>query len=147
MNQMISCKTCVMVFVMLILSAYAGSVCGGGQSGNDYDMPEHALSGGGLSSVSSGYILTGTVGQLPRIMSSSDGSVLYGGFWHPKAVEMPWDFSRNGITDFIDLGLLANHWLFTSGDGRWNPKYDLNTDGIVNYLDLGIFGDHWLEEN
>ncbi len=58
----------------------------------------------------------------------------------------PWDFNQDGITDFVDLGLLANHWLLACGDTDWDPKYDLNGDCIVNYLDLGIFGDHWLEE-
>ncbi len=147
MNQTINCKSCALVFVMLILLAYAGSVYGG-QSGSYYYMPKDVVSRGGGTSRSSGYILTGTAGQLSTIMNSPNGSVLYGGFWHPKAVdEHPWDFNNDQITDFIDLGLLANHWLIGCGDAGWNLKYDLNEDCIINYLDLGIFGDHWLEEN
>jgi len=64
-----------------------------------------------------------------------------------KVTTLPCDFNSDGTVDFIDLGLLANHWLFECvGDG-WDPKYDLNGDCIVNYLDLGIFGDSWLKES
>jgi len=59
---------------------------------------------------------------------------------------IPGDFNKDGIVNFIDLGLLANNWLLTDSDSEWNPKSDLNADGIVNYLDLSILGDHWLEE-
>ena len=63
----------------------------------------------------------------------------------------PWDFSGDGIENFIDLGLLADHWLVVDSDEDWNPLYNLYfEDGadfqIVNYLDLNIFADHWLEE-
>ncbi|RKZ47086.1 MAG: hypothetical protein DRQ58_07430 [Gammaproteobacteria bacterium] len=60
---------------------------------------------------------------------------------------MECDFNLDGIVDFMDLGLLANHWLFKCGDGDWDTKYDLNGDCITNFLDLQVFGDLWLKES
>ena len=60
---------------------------------------------------------------------------------------MPCDFNPDGIVNFIDLGLLANHWLLECGDTNWDTKYDLNGDCITNFLDLQVFGDLWLEES
>jgi len=59
---------------------------------------------------------------------------------------LPSDFNADGIVDFIDLGLLANHWLLECEDSGWNAKYDLEEDCIVNYQDLRIFGDNWLNQ-
>ncbi len=59
---------------------------------------------------------------------------------------LPSDFNADGVVDFIDLGLLANHWLLECGDDAWNAKYDLEEDCIVNYQDLRIFGDNWLNQ-
>ncbi len=60
---------------------------------------------------------------------------------------MPCDFNPDGIVNFADLGLLANHWLLECGDADWDTKYDLNGDCITNYLDLQVFGDLWLKES
>ena len=63
------------------------------------------------------------------------------------------DFNKDNIVNYIDLGLLADHWLFTENLPEWNPIYNLNHSvdpdtglQIINYLDLGILGDHWLFE-
>jgi len=63
------------------------------------------------------------------------------------------DFNCDGIVNYSDLGLLADHWLFTEDDPAWDASYNLSivpepSSGkeIINYLDLGIFADHWLEE-
>ncbi len=65
----------------------------------------------------------------------------------------PWNFNSDGIVNYLDLGLLADHWLFIDGDPDWDPKYNLSPvpeqgsgKQIINYLDLGMFADHWLEE-
>ena len=62
----------------------------------------------------------------------------------------PWDFNNDDIVDYLDLGILADHWLLTENDPNWDPKLNLNTTEeaglqVINYLDLGILADHWLE--
>ena len=63
----------------------------------------------------------------------------------------PWDFNTDGIINYLDLGLFADHWLLRGDDSDWDPRYNLSLvpdsgNQIINYLDLGIFADHWLEE-
>ncbi len=66
---------------------------------------------------------------------------------HPQ-----WDFNADGITNYLDLGLFADHWLLLEGDPDWASMYNLSivpdefNRQIINYNDLGIFADHWLEE-
>ncbi len=62
----------------------------------------------------------------------------------------PWDFNKDGVVNYLDLGQLADHWLVTENDPDWDPKFNL--DGtpeldvqLINYLDLGVLADHWLE--
>jgi len=62
-----------------------------------------------------------------------------------------WDFNGDGIVNYLDLGLFADHWLLKEDDPGWDSKYNLSPvpdsgKQIINYLDLGIFADHWLEE-
>ena len=64
--------------------------------------------------------------------------------------EAPWDFNSDGIVNYLDLGLLADHWLLTDESPNWDPRFNLSDVAeaghqIINYLDLGIFADHWLE--
>jgi len=59
---------------------------------------------------------------------------------------LEWDYNCDGIVNFLDLGLFADHWLFTCDYPEWSFKYDSNQDCKVNFLDLGEFADHWLEE-
>ena len=63
----------------------------------------------------------------------------------------PWDFNKDGLEDYKDLGMFADHWLMTESDGNWDSMYNLyyesdKAEQIVNYLDLGVFADHWLSE-
>ncbi len=58
----------------------------------------------------------------------------------------PADFNGDGKVDFIDLAMLADHWMTEKGDPVWSVRYDLNDDRTVNYLDLAIFGDYWLTQ-
>jgi len=64
----------------------------------------------------------------------------------------PWDFDNNGIVNYLDLQLFADHWLSKEGDINWNAKFNLDQTidqqtgkQIINYLDLSVFADHWLE--
>jgi len=63
-----------------------------------------------------------------------------------------WDFSGDGITNYLDLGEFADHWLFTDDQAGWEPKYNLSPETkagtdlqIIDYMDLSILADHWLE--
>ena len=63
-----------------------------------------------------------------------------------------WDFNNDGITNYLDLGLFADHWLLDEDAPDWDSQYNLNEtpdpatgNQIINFLDLGIFADHWLE--
>jgi hypothetical protein len=63
----------------------------------------------------------------------------------------PWDFNKDGVENFLDLGMFADHWLTTESDAGWDSMYNLHYESgaaeqIVNYLDLGVFADHWLSE-
>ena len=63
----------------------------------------------------------------------------------------PWDFNCDGIVNYLDLAIFADHWLLTDIDAQWDAKCNLSPvmdsgNQIINYLDLSIFADHWLEE-
>ena len=67
-------------------------------------------------------------------------------------IQAPWDFNNDSITNYLDLGLFADHWLLEEDDSGWDSLYNLheapdpvNGKQIINFLDLGIFADHWLE--
>jgi hypothetical protein len=61
------------------------------------------------------------------------------------------DFNSDDVVNYLDLGLLADHWLLTEDDAGWDSLYNLDatsdSDGsqIINYLDLSIFADNWLQ--
>jgi hypothetical protein len=65
------------------------------------------------------------------------------------------DFNKDGIIDFIDLGLLADHWLFKEGDPGWDPIFNVSNifdtetgKQIIDFNDLAVLGDdeNWLKE-
>jgi hypothetical protein len=63
----------------------------------------------------------------------------------------PWDFTCDGIVNYLDLAIFADHWLLTDKNAQWDAMCNLSPvadagDQIINYLDLAIFADHWLEE-
>jgi hypothetical protein len=73
-------------------------------------------------------------------------------FTHGSFNDYPqWDFSPDGIVNYLDLALFADHWLFTEDSVGWDSRYNLSdvagSDGkqIIDYRDLQIFADHWLE--
>ena len=49
------------------------------------------------------------------------------------------DFNIDGIVDFADFALLAQHWM-----NEETCIEDLNGDGVINALDLAIFTTEWL---
>ena len=67
-----------------------------------------------------------------------------------------WDFYKDedAIINYLDLGMLVDHWLTTEDSLHWDPVYNLSSDPdassgkqIINFMDLGIFVNHWLEES
>ena len=69
-----------------------------------------------------------------------------------RGAEFTWmegDFNGDGCINFLDLGMLADHWLTACDQADWNDMYDLypeedKTCQAVNYLDLSVFADNWL---
>jgi len=63
----------------------------------------------------------------------------------------PWNFNGDGIVDYRDLQVFADHWLFKDDLAGWDPTYNLSQETgsdnkhIIDYRDLQIFADHWLE--
>jgi len=60
------------IFLALANVAFAGS---------GFDLAWHSVAGGGGTSSGSGYVLTGTDGQMASGVSSGNGFSLQGGFW------------------------------------------------------------------
>jgi hypothetical protein len=68
--------------------------------------------------------------------------------------DQPWDFNKDGIVNYRDLAMFADHWLSTPDEtDRWEPGFDLNYNSdnineeqIINYKDLNILANHWLEK-
>ena len=67
-----------------------------------------------------------------------------------------WDFYKDeeGIINYLDLGMLVDHWLTSEDSVDWDPVYNLSTDPdkisgkqVINFMDLGVFVNHWLEDS
>ena len=65
------------------------------------------------------------------------------------------DFNKDGIVNFEDLGLLADHWLFKEGDPDWDPIFNVSNifdietgKQIIDVFDLAVLGDdeNWLKK-
>jgi hypothetical protein len=54
------------------------------------------------------------------------------------------DISNDGIIDFLDFAMLANHWLET--DCGPCAGADLSGDNNVTMADVGIFAENWLKD-
>ncbi|MHC4426613.1 MAG: FG-GAP repeat protein [Planctomycetota bacterium] len=56
------------------------------------------------------------------------------------------DFSGDSLTDLVDFGLFADHWLQNDCEPfDWCDGADLNGSGDVDRLDLAIFAEEWLQ--
>ena len=58
-------------------------------------------------------------------------------------VSIPGDVTGDGVTNGLDINLIANQWLH-----KGNPTSlpgDANGDGIVNGLDINVIATHWLQ--
>ncbi len=108
---------------------FAANACG--QTGERYDLTWSTIDGGGTTSSSERFTLTGTIGQPDAAYSASAGFGIQGGFW------------SGGPLCFVDFGEFAEFammWFNTGSD----MAADLNDDSNVNLTDLRMFADLWL---
>ena len=52
----------------------------------------------------------------------------------------PGDFNGDGVVDFEDFLLFAQHFGTRAGDSGWDARFDLDGDGVVGFSDFLIFG-------
>jgi len=118
------------VFLLMTVPASA-------QSGGDYYLSWHTIDGGGGTSSSGPYVLTGTIGQPDAAYSAGGSYELLGGFWPGGPL---------CFVDFRHFARFAEHWLETGCDAGNNfcGGADLNHLGDVDLIDFGLFVDEWL---
>lgn len=119
------CITVLSVFLLLIFSTPVFS--------GQYDLRWHTIDGGGGTSSSGSYTLSGTIGQPDAgvVMSGGDFT-LSGGFW-------PGDFGC--IVNFYDLAIFCEQWL------EIGPNWiaDLDGQGKVDFIDYNILAGYWFD--
>lgn len=94
-----------------------------GQTGDRYDLTWSTIDGGGATSSSERFTLTGTIGQPDAAYSASAGYGIQGGFW------------SGGPLCFVDLEEFAEFALM------W---LNFDADSSVDLADLRMFADQWL---
>lgn len=111
--------------------------------GGAYDLTWHTIDGGGGTSTSGGFTLSGTIGQPDAGTMSGGGFQLAGGFWaggdvEPKTPGCVGDLNSDNSVDVSDLLLLF---------GSWGPcpgcPADLNGDNSVDVSDLLLLFGAW----
>lgn len=86
-----------------------------------------------------GYVLQGVALSDGRVYFGNDGGYLYA----LKEVVPAWDVNGDGVTNYLDMILVGNHY-GESGSPGWIPA-DVNEDGTINYLDMILVGNHYGE--
>ena len=108
---------------------FAANACG--QTGERYDLTWSTIDGGGTTSSSERFTLTGTIGQPDAAYSASAGYGIQGGFWSGGPL---------CFVDFQEFAQFALMWL--SFDAH--VAADLDGDSNVDLTDLRMFADQWL---
>jgi len=122
-----------------LLLVFTGSLVQAmGSSSPNYTIPWDVLDGGGGTSNSANYTVTGSTGQSSAVgdLTTSTNYLANSGFHTPP------DFDEDSLKDFLDnCTLVANaDQRDTDGDGYGNMcDGDLNNDGSTNTLDLNLY--------
>jgi len=111
--------------LLIMLSVLVTPVFGG------YEISWHTIDGGGGTSSSGQYIVSGTIGQHDAAYSHSGDYELLGGFWPGQPL---------CTVNFQHFARFAQYWL-ESGTGL---PADLYEDGFIDLLDLELFVYEWL---
>ena len=99
----------------------------------DYEISWSTIDGGGGTSSSGQYSLTGTIGQHDAAYSQGGDYEVLGGFWPGGPL---------CFVEFDDFARFAAQWRNT-GVGLPADLYK-DGDNIINYLDLELFVYQWL---
>lgn len=54
------------------------------------------------------------------------------------------DITRDGIVNFYDFSVFAEHWLVASGNSLDDERYDYNHDDVISIIDLDYISKDWL---
>jgi hypothetical protein len=123
---------------VLVLAFTSSVVQATSSSSPNYTIPWYVLDGGGGSSISTNYTVTGSTDQPSAVGDSavSTNYVLHGGFHSAP------DSDGDTLKDFLDNCIEAANadQLDTDGDSYGNLcDGDLNDDGSTNTLDLNLY--------
>ena len=131
-------KTTVLTAVIALM---AGVVLAG-----QFDLSWSSTDGGGGTSASEAYILSGTIGQHDAGKMSGGSFAITGGFWAVPASgggctrDPEWicdgDVDGDGQVNPVDSGLVQA--AFGSTDQTDLCQYDVDCDGQINPVDSGI---------
>jgi hypothetical protein len=106
-----------------------------------------AMSGGGGRGASSGYVLTGTVGQTAVGPVASTGYKLNQGFWQNFVVSCcvgrtgNVDGDPEDIVDISDLSAMVDYLFFSLPISACPAENDVDTSGSVDISDLTVLVD------
>ncbi len=124
--------------------AYLGSIllCAGAAAlapdGGSFDLSWHSMDGGGGTSNSRAFALSGTIGQPDAgvVMTGGDFA-LTGGFWAAPGggPVCPEDINGDGVINVTDLLAVLSAWGACPVPPALCPE-DINGDGFVNVTDL-----------
>lgn len=114
--------------LILIVSILLVLVCGSAKA--EYEISWYSIDGGGGTSSSAAYSLSGSVGQADAGLSSHDTFVQSGGYWAG---------SFGCVVNLTDLALFCGQWLDT-GTGL---TADLDESGKVDLFDFAELAYWW----
>jgi outer membrane protein assembly factor BamB len=64
-----------------------------------------------------------------------------------QAIAIPPDFTNDGIVDWFDLTVFAQHWLDNCSSNNWCDGADFNHSGQVDFVDFSVFASQWFSNS